>query len=143
MSVSVASGEPLAAFFSGRIRSLHDLGHRAITSEQIHSPWLRGYFRELPLRELLEPLIPHTCRLVTGTVVDSYDHSRERARSIKSKWYCCDLSAAQRHEFPEVLSLIALLLQELPELRELRRRKARSSRYIRCLRDKKLVPRRP
>ena len=80
MSPPAPSSGPLAAFFGGRIRSLHDQARRAVAPNLISSPWLRGYFRELLLRDLLQPLIPHTCRLVTGTVVDSWRRRGPRKR---------------------------------------------------------------
>jgi hypothetical protein len=66
--VSTRSDGALPAYFVDRV--VHMMGKSQTFEREAHLG-LRGQFRELVLTELLQPLVPHTCRLTHGTVIDA------------------------------------------------------------------------
>ena len=69
-------------FFKARIEKM--MAEAIGLSTVLNHPGLKGAFRELLLRELLEPLLPHTCRLASGTVV-GYQDTRMSVGKIKTE----------------------------------------------------------
>ena len=74
--------DDITLFFKARIERM--MAEASGLSKIIGHPGLKGTFRELLLKELLEPLIPHTCRLTRGTVV-GYDGTRRALGEIKTE----------------------------------------------------------
>lgn len=68
------------SFLTERIRFMCQVANTVVNPRNTESPWLRGRMRELLLQNLLEPLVPHTCRLVTGTVVDAMGTRRRSSQ---------------------------------------------------------------
>ena len=76
------SPDDITLFFKARIERM--MAEANGLGKVINHPGLKGTFRELLLRELLEPLIPHTCRLTRGTVV-GYNGTRKTLGKIRTE----------------------------------------------------------